>query len=265
MIATITIDTRPFSQALVLLASAAQRAESDVLRQQARLLVKDCARMTPPCGRSALTESYAQQRRTGLKALARDVKRVFQPMENTVKGLNTAEANSKPGFTGEPVGTRALRYARTGQLDKLNELLKHFKFRRRAVKDATVALFKSARTISHRTRTINQRFVVTNPRSIAAATKAEGAEIGKAKAGWVRAAEALGEKLPSWILKHRSPGLYVPKLTGPVQSITVGNLVDYIQEAGASLKIIQRGLDRRVKAMQATTVAAFKRRLAQWV
>jgi hypothetical protein len=95
-----------------------------------------------------------------------------------------------------------------------------------------------------------KHLLVMKKPSIAALIKEKQAEVGKAKSGWVPAAQSLGVKLPGWVTRHRGSGIYRENKRQDFSSITVGNTVGFIQSAGARLNVMERALKRRSESMR---------------
>lgn len=260
--ATITLDTRAFERELGKMLDRSKKSAPEVVKQQAKLFVRDVVRMTPPMtdGKRPTQESLNEQKRAGEKAVVRDIGRVF----TTATGLTVSKAQSGTfseselvnafDFRSQELSDRVVNLARKGDVSAIRELVKDSKLPLFGVAAAPDPAMhnrqrKRGKVSSRRT----QRFLITSAPSVRAYVRQRLKEVGKAKAGWARAAATLGVNLPNWIAGKASPGLCdVSSLNNPTKpSLTVGNLVDYIQATGARLRIIQRAIDFRAGAMRA--------------
>ena len=210
-----------------------------LLRQQAKLAVLDMVKFTPPFSDATLNEKgHAGARRVGLEAVARDVQRVFKPLD-TIRALDDpprgiAKAIKKKDWKAVEPFVQNVLENKAARIFQEADPAMHQRFRNRRGGI-------TAKKLS---------FFVANTGSIKRLIKKKQDHVGKAKDGWSKAASALGLNLPNWITKHGSPGSVKDKSDAKLfQHIDVANLVPYIQAAGADLRIVSRALQNRARNM----------------
>lgn len=263
MAASFTIDMREFHPAARALVDQTKKDTGVTLKRIAKNLVQDCVKFTPPFSEATSQESFAVQRKVGIEAVTSDVTGMFRPAgefdfdNNRRTLLDYIETGST--FFGLPendgLKRRALNYIQAGNWDAIQRIFENTHQRlSKFIASATSEIHKSARDRRGRVRRSakTRPYYVQDARSIKRLLRTTIANVGIAKSGWNKAARRLGLTLPNWIAKHRGRGLYKDTVghlfTWP--SITVGNLVEYIQATGASLRIMQRAVDNRVRNMK---------------
>ena len=249
------LDTREFSQALREIMAISKKEPQKVLRGEAKLVVRDAVRYTPPFGGRPIHESFMEQRKAGERTIEQDINSTFRP-------LNSLQIAEQPKSKG---GAELRKAIRLKQWRRVEELL----YKLGIVKDMAVRVFaefpeqlyeRLRGGVSRRLRRNKQKpFFVVNAASITKQKQKRKGDVGLGKSGWKTPAAALGLALPGWITKHSGPGLFKDE-TGNKgeQSITVGNLVGFIQKAGAELRIMQRALDNRVYSLRTRLEHALK-------
>lgn len=254
MSATFEIDSRGFGEQLRQLVPYTRKTMADVIRQQVKLLIRDVAKMTPPFGTSPVMEAYNIQRKIGMAAVERDVRRAFRGPDDLLKN---------PLVKNNPkLEVRLRRYIATGDWPKIEKIARDFGFNIPVLREPDEQLFDRNRDRRGRYRRNTPLAIVTSKRALEAFIKLKQSHVGKAKSGWEVAASRAGVKLPNWITKHSGQGLYIDRLDARHSpSVTVGNLVDFIQNSGQELRIMKRGVDNRIRNMR---VAMEKAIAAQW-
>lgn len=235
------VNDAEFIRELTSFTYATGRNVRDVLKQQARLLVRDCMGLTPPTTSAPIAdiESYGKQRMVGKKAIANDIKGVFIEPKELGRGGKMSYAK---------------KYLRNGDLDKLRTMFKRMGKPWEVAHAPTKELHFARR--GSRGRTLRSRKVYVGPGTVATYQGIREKDQGKAKAGWVVPYRALGGSAPDWIARHSQPGeilMDLENFDGP--SITVANLVAWAQKhrVGKTDSIIARALKRRAESMRHQT------------
>ena len=241
----------------------------EVVKGQARLIIRDCIRMTPPFTRKPykpLKESFSKQHQAGKDAVRKNILRVFRPA-NTFWSL----CIDKDGNKGD-LAKKAARLARRGDLEGIKKLnfkspiLQKIKALQRQADPHYYEMTRNPATgrpyrrpngiLVHKgtvptwETTVGKRGV-TNYGGINKIYKAKITNVGIAKAGWLHAADQLGlpaKDCPAWVRKHKgkASGASVYRFVEGVKaSVVCGNGVPYIQATGAELRIVRAAMKNR--------------------
>lgn len=231
-----------------------------VIKDQARLLARDMLKITPPHGRQAFSESLAEQRRIGMQAVEKDIRTVFQPISKLIDNV----ADKSPNLAYELMmasgihSTSRISKKANQRVARLDMVALEAIFRN-AFPDLTIIkeVVPSLHTAQRNRRgRINERhakkYIVADERSLTRYIKNMRNHVGKAKAGWLRAALDLGIKaIPKWIRKHATPGLFrdgTTHATDPKPFITIGNMVQYGTEFPKRLFLA--AMQNRIRGMK---------------
>lgn len=241
------VHTRNFGEQIDDLIRATGKEAAKVVRDEARLFVQDVIKHTPPFGPTPSTETYNEQRRIGENAVERDIKRTYQGLEE----LKLFKGGD------EKLLDRLRKLARQRRVEDLKDTLRDL-----GIKNPEVFIEvdpnyhagkrdRRGRVRSGKGRATTNRAIVLKETTLRRYIREKKAHVGKAKAGWVTAAQGLGISLPKWITRHSQPGQFIDKTHDARQpSVTVANLVSWIQDTGADLRIINRALENRVRVMK---------------
>src|SRR6185436_15333356 len=165
------IDTSKFGDQAKRLVRATGRDAADVLKQEGRLFLQDCIKLTPPTSKQPFTESYNIQRRAGERAVESDIKNVFID----VQSLSFVKKNPK-------LATQLARYATRGEIAKASDVLRKIGVKLRVLMEATPAIHKAARGAGGRTQR-RRGNVVLRGATIARYIKHKQKQVGMEKAG----------------------------------------------------------------------------------
>ena len=204
---------------------------AEAVKDEARLFVVALMRATPPFGNHTFTqrgensESWNDQRKIGEGAVVRDMGRAFQE-------FNKLAIIAKP--ENPKLAEQLQKYSRRGMADKIEEVLGKLHFRNKVEVQATAEMHDNQRTKRGRVAKGTIRTIILRAQTLARLLKSRLADVGKAKAGWLLAANALGAKgIPNWIRRHAgaTAGLFEDN-TGnkSAPSITMGNLIEYAEQ-----------------------------------
>ena len=234
------------------------KGADEVLRSQARLFVRDAMRFTPPFSNAPITESWQTQRMAGFAAIIRDM-----------KGMMSAASQLRVLSSGSDVAAWLAGLARDNKGKFIDTLQTKFRLGFGDVLDKPDKKTVDAALDSRkRYRRNQQSYIIHNgnipsyfnasgrlavPPELAAIVQERTALVGLAKAGWVKAAQALGMKgIPPWVKKKagRSQGIYETDGSGLTVSYTVGSRVPWMQARGRELNIIGRAWRNRQRNIE---------------
>lgn len=233
------VDTSNFERALVRYQVETQMAWTDVIRMQARLLVERLIEWTPPFGKGKDAQSKGQKR------VEADIRRVFTDFGK----FQFRELSIQKAWETEDKETLSRIFKNSPHLSQYTLL------------DAPVAQIHEGIRVAGKVPKKNQpRFVVMDGRrsgenKIAAYAREVGRRVGKAKAGWIMAAQLLAAKFPAWITKSGGEtlgGVRDNSTNSSDPSITMSNIVPYASDIFSESKQ-QELLDTRVRDMEANT------------
>ena len=272
------LDKGQWANDLEKLREATGKTMETLLREQTRLLIRDCILFTPPCEsrpsnqRYKLSEALEKQWLIGKKAVIRDVMRIFVPHESR-KVFSIRGKKKNDAFANELAAI-----AVTGDVGTLNKTLKAAKYQSSGSAYSKIA--KHADMQDHADRYLGNRRVKWknnrvllhdgnaqpfNPSygepdgwktnaSIRSICEQLFQRVGTAKAGWVQAFQKVQEGfkrkmgLPKWIKQNagKAGGIYRAEGIGtPKVSFTVGSPVPYMQGIGSRLRVVERAWRER--------------------
>jgi hypothetical protein len=222
------------------------------LKQEGKLLVRNCAGFTPPTTNAPKVDvaNWSKQRRAGEAAIQRDIENVFLPVTKIADRFNDKK-----------LASRIAKYAEAGEDEKIKAVFKDLKIKGQLIKDASPDVHKSSRGSNG--RTLRRTYIVQAERSIKALIGILKRRVGFAKAGWKPAARGLGVTLPAWINRHSAPGAISIRLNTAQPSITIENAVAYAQKHNQTANVIQRALnlsaENLTKRLNATMNRTFRK------
>jgi hypothetical protein len=221
------------------LSRVTNRTLSEVLEQLAGLVVRDCQRFTPPFSQLGNNnESWATQRKMGRDRVTKDLDRMF---------LKPELLDDDP----YPLAAVIRKLLRKGDIIGANELLARGKWKEKAIREPNSELHNAQRNSRGRVKSRPDRYFVAEAASRRAYFRKMTDRVGLAKAGWNRAALALGrvtkDHIPKWVLAHNAPGVFLREGSPSMPAIVVGNSVPYIQDTAARLDLIRRAYRYREK------------------
>ena len=241
---SLSLDTTSFDRALGLFMANSKRDVKVVLQQQAKLLVRDCAKLTPPFSKAVwgnpASESFGAQKRIGDNAVRTQITGLFMPAANM---------SDVKGGLGQKTARLLKGYLASGEFQKFKTFLDRRKVQTMFVEAADVGLHSATRRFGRVRK--KAKIIVFNADTIRTLLKEKLSHVGKAKAGWKNAAARFGVSLPGWITRHSTDGDSRDDTDKPNPSITIHNKVSYASELASDpeTRIIQRALEFRARAM----------------
>jgi hypothetical protein len=264
-----------FAQDIKRLAQLTRKTAPDILKQAARAVVADACALTPPTTNNPLGAAGLNRKLTSLpgnskaaeeqgkKAIARDVNRLFIPVDQFLSDRVVRAAGIQ---NSESVARRLKRMVSAGRwfdADKLMRKLKLKYYPAEIAKNATVDLLNKYRDANGRIRRQGARrqgILIANERSMPRVIRIKQKLVGTAKSGWRKAADMVGLRLPAWIRKHDGTGIASASNSPDKPEFTVGNAVRYIQRAGREEKIMERAIGNVRRNLPLQIEAILKRK-----
>lgn len=195
---TINVEDAIAQKELVALAVAMGKDVSEVVEQQARLLVEELISVTPPFGSLGGREAIGRQRKIGEAAVDRDLTHLFSPLED----LDMYRSEGR-------VGKRLRLLVRRGDFAALSSMMQYL----RVGSPSMAEILPSSLADVHRAARDNRGHVRQNPRrnwvrrtDFARYKKSKKSRVLTLKAGWGAAARSLGAKFPAMLAKREIPG-----------------------------------------------------------
>jgi len=238
----LTFDDKSFGREINQLRVLLKKSGPEVVKGEGKLAVRDAIKMTPPCGRHAITESWSTQRKLGMATVARELGKMFIPLMQ-IPVVNSEDFKRAAGYLRS--------YIRAKNKQAIRKILTDFGYNPPVILDeATEEVHNQARDSKGRIRR-GVRYLVLEARSIARLIKLRQGHVGKGKAGWMDPARALGVKVPDWISTHAGPGVWHDgTLNGYSPYIDIGNLVGHANDAGQRMGIMESVMRQRRRSMR---------------
>lgn len=255
MTPTVSIDRPALQAALRQFIRDTGRSMTRVVKQQARLFLRDLIGATPPFGKHPFRrksndegegESYLEQRRIGERATRRDVKRVYRKFSVLIRWFERHGQAHLAHYL-----TQLMERGDAQEITKVLRNLRGTNLNRVTVRQMVEPAIHEARR-NERGRVTHQRSdeFVLNERSLDKYIEEKVSHVGRAKAGWITAALGLGlGALPNWIRRHSTPGLLIDDSSNETApSVTVGNLIEYAADFPSDP--FDAAVDNRIRAMR---------------
>jgi len=224
-----------FDAALQRLASTSKKSAIDVMRQQARLLFVEVAKITPPGGGKAGETQYGKSaEKVGKLAINRDVHQVYGTPRRAFEDLKATNPSEAGAFWS------AYKEGRTAAAAAIvkRELGKSF-----APFDGGKVSRSMLGKYIGKDRRKKVIFYITDPANLDAYIKNIQTHVWWLASGWSEALKALGAKLPYGVGKHQSPGQLKVTVTDQMIDITMTNDVRYARQ----IKNLQSQIDFAMK------------------
>ena len=219
MTGRVTVDMPRLNADLAMYAKGMKIGLGEAVRKQARLFLEDVVRATPPFGKHPFSESFNEQRKIGENAVVRDLRKIFRLVRPLGRWLGRRARDPQ-------MQERVEGYVQGGNLRAIRTILSNMLNGADVRHEVEPALHMVRRGGRGRVGRGSLTFIVEERsfnRYLAAVLK----HVGRAKAGWARAAAQLGVKLPNWITRHSTGGVYEDNLGSENPSVTVGNLIEF--------------------------------------
>lgn len=281
---TVSLDKGKWDNALRELAEVMGQTVEEACRGQARLVLRDCIRFTPPFTKkpyAPITESFKKQFEAGKEAIKGDILRVFRPanwlwtMTIDKKGQKSDRAKAVAKFArkGDIAGIKKLfpagdKIRRLKAVEKVANPLYYEQTRRtktgRPPRKFPGVLIHRGTVPTWENR--NNLKGMTTYGKLHQIFKEKVKGIGTAKAGWLYAADKLGlpsRDVPSWVRRHQgkvgTAGVF-DVVEGLKATVTCGNTLSWIQESGKTLRVVNMALKNRMRNLPKQIEMAAKKK-----
>jgi hypothetical protein len=215
------VDIAPLMAKLKAIPGAMEEVIVPLVKQEARLFVRDVVKVTPPASAGV---SGMRAKKQGESAVAGDISKIYGTasrayVELALRDKKVADAFWKAMQAGDLVKAKALlqkeggsRYRGLHSIAPFDGGTMHKRFR------------NSQGRIS-RWRVV---MLVTNESELRKYIKQEQGGVGILASGWARAARKLGQSLPAWVTRHGDRrGACVVIQSGDKVAIIISNKVRY--------------------------------------
>jgi hypothetical protein len=273
MSVTATIDQTKFNRALEEFSAMTRKDVSSVLRQQAGLVAVRAATIQPPNSGSGFGNpgSWAAQFKKGkerIEAQNFGASGAFiEARKLSLKAAKQAAKGSEHKFIFAHGGKR---YVAPDQnvIERPNNS-RMSAFRRPFWKQGRLNAkhIQEPREISENTLRLSKMVVSTSAKN--SWLRHQWSKLGRAKAGWIRAAQATGMigKLPAWVRRHSgSAGSATHYGTKDKEGWEIANLVNHANAMKLSTRVMQHALNyqagqmaKQVAALMAKAAGKFNR------
>ena len=270
---TTTVDSRGFNKALRELAAVTDRTLDEVLKQQARLAVKDAISLTPPFHKFG-TSTSRKHLKAGENAIERDLNNIFsQASESFIDASIAANGGSRRWIQRKFTNKKGEVYLQDWA-DASTSMSDMEPFHKSRLRSGNSSGGKSGRNRGRTKgggkydKTIGRwkeevRMVVPYA-NLDRYKKQIKARVGYLKDGWSTAAYRLGLKQQRWVARHDAPGGYREKLGKKVveKFIIFSNGVPYMKKTGLADRILAQVYKNRVSRMESQTRRIFRQSAA---
>lgn len=255
-----------FGRTLAELGREAKKSAAEILTQQAKLLVQDCIKLTPPTkGKGGeMGVSVKSQEKVGLRRVERDINKVIGSLQE----LNIWQGTKNKGAAKKAINKAIKAGDYKAAADVIGHRNKKTKVGAVIPKDYHKKFHNSRGRVMRKPQ---DRFYATSKGVKKAYIQEAQQSVMKGKAGWKKAALKLGAKgLIASITKHSAPGLALlaTRPSSATPKITVANLVPHAQGGGHSLRIMEYAMANRTRAMRKSLQEMYgrsaKRAIKKW-
>jgi len=234
----LTINSAGFDAALLRLISTSKKSALEVMKQQAKLLFVEVAKVTPPAGGKAgatLTGKAAEQ--AGKLAIVRDLHQIYGMPGRAYSDLQNVSQSAAGAFWSAHKEGRA---GDAAQIVKSNLGKSFVPFDGGAL----------AKKFIGKKRTQAAVFYISNPAALQAHITQLQQHVWYLASGWSHALRALGAKLPYGVSKHSGPGLLKIELNDQRIVITMTNDVRYAKQVKDLQSRVNFALKLRTNTLQ---------------
>jgi len=252
------LDTGEWEMAVRDLKKVVRTKLGSVIKDEAKLLVRDCIRLTPPTtgGAGVIKEKLKKQQQAGEQAITNDIRKAVKNVTKldmyknpkVKKWLDRAFKNHDWDLVMDIVNDKA----GTAGMQIPNGFTEQHRNKRGRVKSGPRFYIRDTKSESKLMAYASEVFK----------------RIGKAKAGWLPAARRLKvakKDMISFISRHRGKGRINMKIKNtPDPFIYVANLVEHAQKHGREERIMAVAMESRVLSIRAKIEKALKANLKNW-
>ena len=235
----LNLNTAAFDAAVLRLARTSKKAATQVMRDQARLLFVEVAKITPPYGGGISTGKKAEAQ--GKAAVSRDISSLYGTPNAAYDLIAAANPNAAKGFW---------KHHESGNEALAKEIMKDVTGKSFATFDGGTLHRRTAG--GRRRRSGNRRepiFYVSNLKELDDYIAEQQTHVWWLASGWADALRALGSKLPYGVGKLNAPGRLKIEANDQRIVITMTNEVKFGREVKDIERRITYALNKRVDAL----------------
>ena len=189
-----TVDIRPLMAKLKAIPGAMQEVIVPLVKQEARLFVRDVVNVTPP---SSKGKTGIQAKKQGEAAVARDIAKVYGTPSKVYLRLRAKAAGLERAYW------KAIKEKNVKTIERIRRSLSEISF------DDFQVPIGFDQGVAHQMRRKRGRvkgdqvdYIIDDPKELRRYVKKMQARVGLLASGWVRAARKLGQPLPGWVTRH---------------------------------------------------------------
>jgi len=242
----LNLNTAAFDAAVVRLAMTSKKAAVEVMRDQARLLFVQVAKITPPASAGVAGRKAEKQ---GQAAVARDIRSLYGTASDAydqIAARSPAQAGAFWFLHSAGYDTRAADIVKTATGKSFSPF------------DGGALHNRTGGGRRRRSKARREHvFFVSNPQSLESYIQQEQSHVWWLASGWAPALRALAAKLPYGTGKLAAPGRLRVEVTDQRIAITMTNEVSF----GRGVKDIER----RIQAALGYRVSALDRRWETYI
>jgi hypothetical protein len=233
------LNTAAFDAAVIRFAMTSKKTAAEVMKDQARLLFVEVAKITPPYGGGASTGRKAEAQ--GKTAVSRDIYSLYGTRSDAYDAIASRNAGAAQAFW---------RHLGSNNEALANEILKDVTGKSLGKFDGGALHKRTAGGKKRRARARRETvFYVSNAEALAAYVREQKAHVWWLASGWGDALRTLGAKLPYGVDKQDSPGRLKVEINDQRIVITMVNQVSFGREVRDIERRINFALNKRVGAL----------------
>lgn len=227
---------------LLRMASESPKLLRTLVKAEAGLLARDVVRILPP-----------SKVGIGKRAVAADIHKVFLTASAMYRSLRVTDPDKAKAFWK---AIRANDYTRARDILGNNSSLPDG-----AGMLSTVDVSMHRRARNNKGRVVQEQpsALIVEARSVSDYIRTRQGNVGYAKSPWGRAANALGQRVPAWILKTNGPGILEVDNAFLTPSVTIGSRVDSAADHAPLVRYVLKGREGILTAKIEKGLAAVSR------
>lgn len=233
------LNTAAFDAAVIRFAMTSRKTAAEVMKDQARLLFVEVAKITPPYGGGASTGRKAEAQ--GKTAVARDIYSLYGTRSDAYDAIASSNVGAANAFW---------RHLGSNNEPLANEILSDVTGKSLGRFDGGALHKRTAGGKKRRSRARRETvFYVSNAEALAAYVSEQQANVWWLASGWGDALRTLGAKLPYGVDKQDAPGRLKVEINDQRIVITMVNQVSFGREVRDIERRINFALNKRVGAL----------------
>lgn len=234
-----------FEHAIQRVALTSKKTAPAVMKQQAKLLFVEVAKITPPAGGAAgSTLSGKEAEKAGKLAIVRDLHMIYGMPGRAYSDIQDHDQHAADGFWS---------CYKQGRMDDAAKIVKTHLNKSFVPFDGG----RAGRNLAHKKRKKEALFYITNPDALAAHIRELQQHVWYLASGWSPALRALGANVPYGVNMHNGPGQLHVVANDQTIEITMTNEVRYARDI--------KGLRDRISFAMKVRVGDLNRAWDDWM